>query len=71
MYIYGGISCFQRIQMRSLETGLKEYHMMQDSIEVTQHSQLAHVWHIYCPRALFTVQMPHYYRDSITPAECS
>merc|ERR1711865_930893 len=42
MYMYGGISCFQRIQMRSLETGLKEYHMQQDSIEYA--SGLDDVW---------------------------
>merc|ERR1712070_534217 len=42
MYIYGGIACFQIIQMRSLETGLKEYHMQQDSIEYSQG--LEDVW---------------------------
>jgi len=42
MYVYGGIACFQIIQMRSLETGLKEYHMQQDSIEYSQG--LEDVW---------------------------
>ena len=34
MVIYGGVACFSRIQMVSLEKGLKEYHMQQDSLEV-------------------------------------
>merc|ERR1719231_239306 len=33
LVIYGGIHCFTRIQMVSLEKGLKEYHMQQDSLE--------------------------------------
>jgi len=42
MVIYGGIHCFTRIQMVSLEKGLKEYHMQQDSLEYT--SALEDVW---------------------------
>merc|ERR1711865_1159770 len=36
MYLHGGISCFQKIQMKSLETGLTEYHIQQNSIEYAQ-----------------------------------
>jgi len=41
MIVYGGVGCFSRIQMVSLEKGLKEYHMQQDSIEVTPAPQYA------------------------------
>ncbi len=34
MYIHGGVACFQKIQMKSLETGLTEYHTQQDTLEV-------------------------------------
>lgn len=33
MFIYGGLACFNRIQMTSLEKGLTEFHMQQDSLE--------------------------------------
>lgn len=33
MIIYGGLACFNRIQMTSLEKGLTEFHMQQDSLE--------------------------------------
>ena len=36
MIVYGGLACFNRIQMVSLEKGLKEYHMQTDSIEVAR-----------------------------------
>merc|ERR1711871_155211 len=42
MVIYGGVACFSRIQMVSLEKGLKEYHMQQDSLEYS--SALEDVW---------------------------
>merc|ERR1712100_592828 len=42
MIVYGGIACFSRIQMVSLEKGLKEYHMQQDSIEYS--SAMEDVW---------------------------
>jgi len=42
MVVYGGLSCFMRIQMVSLEKGLKEYHMQQDSIEYS--AALEDVW---------------------------
>merc|ERR1711998_752752 len=42
MVIYGGVACFSRIQMVSLEKGLKEYHMQQDSLEYS--TALEDVW---------------------------
>merc|ERR1711959_562105 len=42
MVIYGGVACFSRIQMVSLEKGLKEYHMQQDSLEYS--ASLEDVW---------------------------
>merc|ERR1711988_682237 len=42
MVIYGGLACFTRIQMVSLEKGLKEYHMQQDSVEYS--TALEDVW---------------------------
>merc|ERR1711959_823011 len=42
MVIYGGVACFSRIQMVSLEKGLKEYHMQTDSIEYS--TALEDVW---------------------------
>jgi hypothetical protein len=41
MVVYGGVACFSRIQMVSLEKGLKEYHMQQDSLEVLRHSTVS------------------------------
>merc|ERR1712100_558748 len=42
MVVHGGIACFSRIQMVSLEKGLKEYHMQQDAIEYS--TALEDVW---------------------------
>jgi len=42
MVVHGGMACFTRIQMASLEKGLKEYHMQQDSIEYS--TALEDVW---------------------------
>merc|ERR1711904_561675 len=42
MVVHGGMACFTRIQMVSLEKGLKEYHMMQDSLEYS--NALEDVW---------------------------
>merc|ERR1711871_1871555 len=42
MVVHGGVACFNRIQMVSLEKGLKEYHMQQDSIEYS--TALEDVW---------------------------
>merc|ERR1711934_1281784 len=42
MIVYGGLACFNRIQMVSLEKGLKEYHMQTDSIEYS--TALEDVW---------------------------
>merc|ERR1711934_528508 len=42
MIVYGGVGCFSRIQMVSLEKGLKEYHMQQDSIEYS--NALEDIW---------------------------
>merc|ERR1711988_598192 len=42
MVVYGGVACFTRIQMVSLEKGLKEYHMQQDSLEYS--TALEDIW---------------------------
>jgi len=42
MVVHGGMACFTRIQMVSLEKGLKEYHMQQDSLEYS--TALEDVW---------------------------
>merc|ERR1711988_838391 len=42
MVVYGGMACFTLIQMVSLEKGLKEYHMQQDSLEYS--TALEDVW---------------------------
>merc|ERR1719231_941166 len=69
LVIYGGIHCFTRIQMVSLEKGLKEYHMQQDSLEYT--SALEDVWMFDFVTRMWTEMSPQRYarRASCPTAE--
>merc|ERR1711959_885171 len=45
MIIYGGIACFQKIQIRSLDAHVKEYHMQQLSVEyANKNNGLTDIW---------------------------
>merc|ERR1712167_274597 len=69
MIVYGGIACFSRIQMVSLEKGLKEYHMQQDSIEYS--SAMEDVWMFDFVTRMWTEMSPQRYarRASCPTAE--
>merc|ERR1712227_386329 len=69
MIVYGGVACLSRIQMVSLEKGLKEYHMQQDSLEYS--SALEDVWMFDFVTRMWTEMSPQRYarRASCPTAE--
>merc|ERR1712100_479109 len=69
MVVHGGIACFSRIQMVSLEKGLKEYHMQQDAIEYS--TALEDVWMYDFVTRMWTEMSPQRYagRASCPTAE--
>merc|ERR1712070_241685 len=64
MIIYGGIACFERIQMVTLEKGLKEYHMQQDTLEYA--SVLEDVWMFDFVTKMWMEVSPQQYTRSAT-----